>query len=29
VSLQSELCDLNPPRDKLQRKDVVYEEDCG
>ena len=30
VSLQSELCNLNPPRDRLQRKDVVYEKvDCG
>ena len=27
-SLQSELCNLNPPRDRLQRKDVVYKVDC-
>ncbi|CAM9748677.1 unnamed protein product, partial [Heterosigma akashiwo] len=29
VSLQSELCNLKNPRDKLQRKDVVYKVDCG
>ena len=29
VSLQSELCNLKPTRDKLQRKDVVYKVVCG
>ena len=30
VSLQSELCNLKPPRDRLRRKDVVYKKvDCG
>jgi hypothetical protein len=29
VSLQSELCNLKPPRDRQQRKDVVYKVDCA
>jgi len=29
VPLQSELCNLKTPKDKLQRKDVAYKVDCG